>query len=141
MLARSCKLRWILLSFTLCLCSYLPKSLAAEDELAQKLVGKWEGTVLAGANEQRTLSIQSVVRDGDQWIAHGRYGQGENGRKVEINVTQNGSEIALRFRAGGANNPPVELKLTGEKELTGNTQVLRRRSLVDVPVKLTKVEP
>jgi hypothetical protein len=146
MLDQRRKIQWprlggSLLTIAFLMFMYASAALPDQSDLAQKLVGKWEGVALSGGNEQRTLVIESVDRDGEQWIAHGRYGQGEKGSKVEIEVTQSGSDVALKFRTAGVNNAPVELKLTADKELTGTTQVARRHRLMDVPLKLTKVEP
>jgi hypothetical protein len=54
--------------------TFVSSTSANEEELVKKLVGKWEGTVAIKNDPFRTLLIDSVKRDGDQWIATGRWG-------------------------------------------------------------------
>lgn len=114
---------------------------AAEDDLVQKLVGTWEGVSLTSRNEQRTLRIESVKREGDQWIGQGRWGQtGNKGNEVQLNITVTGNDVQVRFR-GGSDNVPISLKLTGDNELNGTMEVRAKgRRFEDAPLKLTKVK-
>lgn len=135
------KRRWTLLLVTVFVCSYAWRSLAAEDELVKKLVGKWEGTVLIGSNEQRTLVIDSVKRDGDQWWADGRFGTAK-GSKIDIKVTIEGNDVSIDFATPNTAKNPIHLKLNGDNELTGHMRTFQpaRRANVNVPMTLKRVE-
>lgn len=117
-----------------------PLLAATVDELAKKLVGRWEGVVDVKQNRGRTLVIQSIKKDGDQWSAEARYGTTGGGlARVKARVVANGDEMTLLF-VSSANNP-VTLQLINDKELNGtltvftSSQAGSNRSL-----KLTRVE-
>jgi hypothetical protein len=123
------------------ICGIITTVSAAEDDLVQKLVGTWEGVSLTNRNEQRTLRIESVKREGDQWTGKGRWGQtGNKGNEIELRITVSGNDVQVRF-TGGSDNVPISLKLTGDNELNGTMQVRTKgRRLEDAPLKLTKVQ-
>lgn len=117
-----------------------PLLAATVDDLAKKLVGRWEGVVDVKQDRGRTLVIQSIKNDGDQWSAEARYGTTGGGlARVKAKVVASGDEIALQF-VSSANNP-VTLQLINDKELNGtltvfaSSQTGSKRAL-----KLTKVE-
>jgi hypothetical protein len=89
----------------------------------------------------RTLVIQSVTREGDQWIADGRFGiTGNNLGKVDIKVTTSENGVTIEFTSRAS--APAKLKLEGDNELNGTLNVHGRRpgQLVDAQIKLKKVE-
>jgi hypothetical protein len=113
---------------------------ASEEEIVRKLVGRWEGTVAIKNNPFRTLVINSVKREGDHWIAAGRWVSKEEkaGRKVDIKVQVNGDDVSLAFDAQDGND--VKLKLAGDRELTGLFEHARARKRVNSHVSLKKVD-
>lgn len=112
------RLRVSFVAITFVMGSYVSASLAAEDELTQKLVGKWEGVLLVKKNNYRTLVIQSVKPDGDQWVANGRYGLTDTtGRPVRLKITPNGDTVIIDFDT--PQNDPVRLKLENGNSLNG----------------------
>lgn len=126
--------------FVLLLLAIGPLSAATNDDFAKKLIGRWEGHVDVKQDRGRTLVIQSVKREGDQWIADARYGTTGGGlARVKIKTIVNGDDVALEF-VSSANNP-VKLKLAGEKNLEGTLTVfVNTKSGSDRSLKLTKVE-
>ena len=103
--------------------AFSPAAFAAEDEAAKKLVGKWEGNI-AIPNGFRTLVIDRVKREGDQWTAIGRFGTtGKNLGKMTYSVAVSGNEIEIEFTAG--QDHPIKLKLVGDSELEGTYRHLR----------------
>jgi hypothetical protein len=107
----------------------VPAASANEEDLVKKLIGTWEGTVAIKNNPFRILVISSVKREGDQWIAAGRWRTKEDARgmRVNIKIQVNGGEISLSFDA--AKGDDLTLKLVGDRELTGmfNHAVARQR--------------
>jgi hypothetical protein len=99
-----------------------------EEELVKTLVGKWEGILLVREG-YRTLVIQPVKRDGDQWIARGRFGvTGKKGFPVGIKVTVDGGNVTIDFDVplGPARSlGPARLKLEGDNELNGYVRRVR----------------
>lgn len=92
-----------------------------DDNLVKTLVGKWEGILLVREGF-RMLTIQSVKRDGDQWIARGRFGvTGKKGSPVQIKVTVSGNNVTIDF---DARRGPARLKLEGDHELDGNVRIV-----------------
>jgi hypothetical protein len=109
---------------------------ANEEDLVKKLVGRWEGTVAIKNDPFRMLVIDSVKRDGDQWLATGRWGRADKkGNEVEIKIQVTGGDLSLAFDATEGNE--VMLKLVGDRELNGkfNHAVGRKRVNADASLK------
>ena len=113
--------------------------LFANEEMVKSLVGTWDGTV-AVRQSFRRLTIESVTRDGDQWVGRGRWSQraGARGAPVDITIIDAGEIVNIAFKLD--NGDSMALKGTGERELTGkfNHAVLRQRRFADASFK--KVE-
>ena len=123
---------------------YLSTAPAAEDDVAKKLIGTWRGVHVRGygGDNNRTLIIESAKRDGEQWVAEGRYGPAENPRaKVQIVVTVSGNAVVLDFNTLDG-KVPLHLKLEDGNELNGHARVdyPARRSFFNENVKLKRVE-
>ena len=113
----------------------------ADSDPADKLVGTWEGTTATKDNPRRRLVVESVKRDGDQWVGVGRFGNADKDRggKVDINITVNGNDVALEFFTPGKNSR-VQLKLVSDNELTGDMRIFTDRSrMVNADIKLKKI--
>jgi len=114
-LLESCVSGFLILAMTLI--TFVSSTSANDEDLVKKLVGKWEGTV-AIKDPFRTLVIDSVKRDGDQWIATGRWGRADKkGNEVQVKIQVTGENLSLAFDAAEGNQ--VHLKLVGDRELTG----------------------
>lgn len=114
---------------------------AAENDLANKLIGKWEGVAATKNNPRRRLVVESVKRDGDQWIGVGRFGSADRDviPKVDIKITASGNDVALEFLT--PDSTPVQLKLLSDNEMAGSIRiVLQHGRTSDADLKLKKVE-
>src|SRR5262249_62359115 len=69
-------------------------ALAADSSPADKLVGTWEGTLATKDNPSPRLVVESVKRDGDQWVGVGRFAITDKGPggKVDLNITVRSEE-------------------------------------------------
>jgi hypothetical protein len=77
---RRCVSRFVIIAMTII--TFVSSTSANEEDLVKKLIGKWEGTVAIKNDPFRTLVIDSVKRDGDQWITTGRWGNtGQEGHE------------------------------------------------------------
>ena len=102
--------------------AFSPAAFADEDEAVKKLVGKWEGNI-AIPDGARTVVIDRVKREGDQWTAIGMYGvTGKDLRKVTYQVTVNGNDVQIEFTFG---SNYLKLKLVGDNELDGTFRYFR----------------
>jgi hypothetical protein len=127
------------LIIALSLVAFVSLASANEEELVKKLVGRWEGTVAIKNDPFRTLLIDSVRRDGDQWIATGRWGNTDKkGMKVDIKIQVNGGDLSLAFDAAAGNE--LNLKLVGDRELTGKFNHARGRQRINADASLKKVD-
>jgi len=116
-------------------------SQAADDDLAKKLVGRWEGGAATKTGANHVLVVESVSRDGDQLTASGRYGDADkNGSKVSIKITQAASDVTLEFTAPGQDGRPVQLKLVGDRDLDGTMRTFAGKRMVNAEMHLKKVE-
>jgi hypothetical protein len=116
-------------------------ALAAENDLASKLVGKWEGAAATKTNTRRRLVVESVRRDGDQWVGAGRFGSADRdvNPKIDIKITASGNDVALEFLT--SENNPVQLKLLSDNEMAGSIRVVVQKGrMADADLKLKKVE-
>jgi hypothetical protein len=121
------------------LIAFVSSTSANEEDLVKKLIGKWEGTVAIKNDPFRTLVIDSVKRDGDQWIATGRWGNTDKkGMKVDIKIQVNGGDLSLAFDAAAGNE--LNVKLVGDRELTGKFNHARGRQRVNADASLKKVD-
>lgn len=128
---------FIIIAITLI--TFVSSTSANDEDLVQKLVGKWEGTVAIKNDPFRMLVIDSVKRDGDQWIATGRWGNTDKkGAKVDIKIQVNGGDLSLAFDAAAGNE--VNLKLVGDRELTGKFNHARGRQRTNADASLKKVD-
>jgi hypothetical protein len=85
------------------------------------------------------LVIDSVKRDGDQWIATGRWANTDKkGMKVDIKIQVSGGDLSRAFDAAPGNE--VNLKLVGDRELTGKFNHARRRQRTNADASLKKVD-
>jgi hypothetical protein len=112
---------------------------AAESSPADKLVGTWEGDVGTKTNARRRLIVDSVKRDGDQWVGVGRFGNADKdlNTKVDIKITVNGNDVALEFL--NSENNRVEMKLAGDNELSGDIRVFVGKKMTNADIKLKKI--
>ncbi len=115
-------------------------ALAAENDPVNKLIGRWEGLASTKQNPRRRLVVESVNRDGDQWVGSGTFGNADQevNTKVDIKITVNGNDIALEFL--NSQNNPVQLRLADDNDLAGTIRVPAGRSLVDAQMNLKKVQ-
>jgi hypothetical protein len=108
-------------------------------DLAKKLIGKWEGVTATQYNPFRSLIIKSVAREGDQLVATGNYGTtGKKLPQVKINIIANGSNVVLELTSRSGDD--IDLKLIGDNELTGHTEVARLRQRIHADMTLKKVQ-
>jgi len=128
------------LAVTLFVFALFDVAIAAESDLATRLVGKWEGLATTKQHPRRRLVVESVKRDGDQWIGSGTFGNADEeiNTKVDIKVTVTGNDVALEFV--NSENNPVQLKLAGENELTGAIRVPAGRRMDYAEMNLKKVQ-
>jgi hypothetical protein len=129
--------RFVIIAMTII--TFVSSTSANEEDLVKKLIGKWEGTVAIKNDPFRTLVIDSVKRDGDQWIATGRWGNTDKkGMKVDIKIQVNGGDLSLAFDAAAGNE--LNVKLVGDRELTGKFNHARGRQRVNADASLKKVD-
>ncbi len=119
--------------------SFVPRLFAASEETVKSLVGRWEGTV-ATKDPWRRLAIESITREGDQWIGKGRWSATETGKgtPVDLAIVEAGETVAVSFKTGTDND--VDLKLTGERELTGKFNHMFGRQRRNADMTLKKVD-
>ena len=116
-------------------------SQAADDDLAKKLVGRWEGGAATKTGANHVLVVESVSRDGDQLTASGRYGDADkNGGKVSIKITQAAGDVTLEFTAPGQGGRPVQLKLVGDRDRDGTMRTFAGKRMVNADMHLKKIE-
>ena len=104
----------------------LPWLAGAQVDVAQALVGKWEGRLgreilSPDLPPERVLVISSVREQDGKWVAEARYGiPGRNLGKVEPSIQVSGSDVVLDFvSAGVRGGSQIRLRLQGEKILAG----------------------
>ena len=117
-------------------------ALAADSSPADKLVGTWERTLATKDNPSPRLVVESVKRDGDQWVGVGRFAITDKGPggKVDLNITVNGNDVALEFFTPSGLHNRVQLKLVSDNELTGDMRIFTDKSrMVNADIKLKKI--
>jgi hypothetical protein len=113
----------------------------ADDDLAKKLVGRWEGGAATRKGGDEFLVIEIVKPEGDQWTGAGRFGNAENkGRPVTIKITTSGSDVTLEFTTPAG--VPTTLKLTGDRDMEGTMRARGRQpgSMVNAQAQFKKVD-
>jgi hypothetical protein len=142
MQTRRCYFR-LTLMIAIMLVSFAP-SLFATEETVKSLVGKWGGTV-ATKDPFRRLTIESIAREGDQWVGKGRWSDTEAGKGapvditiVDITIIDAGESVGLSFQTGAANN--VDLKLTDQRELRGKFNHMQGRQRRNADAMLKTVD-
>ena len=133
---------FVLLLVTGMMLSVASSSGAAEDELANKLIGRWEGGAATKHGGNEILLIKSVNCDGDQWTAAGRYGDAEKkGGDVSIKITTVRDDVNLEFTTPGHHQNPVHLKLVGDGELEGSMRVPGpKRTIINAETHFKKID-
>ena len=127
------------LMIAIMLVSSLPTWLAASEETVKSLIGRWEGTI-AIKEPWRRLTIESITKDGDQWVGKGRWSVTETGKgtPIDLTIVDAGERVGVSFKSGGDNN--VDLQLTGERELTGKFNHMFGRQRRNADMTLKKVD-
>ena len=109
----------------------------AQDEAVQKMVGTWKGKIERLDEPERTLTVKSVTRAGDIWIASVEYGPtGQKLDAFEGRVEQARGAPTLTFYVSTTRK--VELALVSQTELRGQLKINAEGSWVGRKMLLTK---
>ncbi|HEY7203889.1 MAG TPA: hypothetical protein VIA61_06310 [Methylomirabilota bacterium] len=111
---------------------------AAQTDLAQALVGRWEGEISARFHKNNpavVLVITSLKEDGGRWVADARFGASP----VSLEIDAGGAQPSLRWSSRNGTVYAVTLldarTLSGTATLTQEVAGNRER---ERPVKLEK---
>jgi hypothetical protein len=104
----------------------------AQTDPAKLLVGQWEGQVEVPRNQERVLTIISVVPKDGGWVAEGQFGiPPAKGGPVTINISSQDGKLVLEFEATAQVHNPWRLTLVNETHLEGTGNFVVGRKTVD----------